>query len=91
MSQISETENLLKEKMSFSDYAKPDLKETSKVSTEASRRNQKKNKLTLYLTAEEEALFNEVYIERLKKGKKTDRSTLFSEAVKLLHQQELKQ
>lgn len=85
MTQISETEKMLKEKMSFKDYLKPQT-ETEKPPL---RRNQKKVKLTLYLTHEELALFDEIYIKRLQKGKKTDRSTLFSEAVRLFHKQEL--
>lgn len=87
MNQITKAEELLKEKMSFSDYAKPKTKEQPK--DKSLRRNQKKLKLTLYLTEEEHRLFDEIYIKRLKEGKKTDRSTLFSEAVKLLHKQEV--
>lgn len=92
MSQISDAEKHLLEKMSFKDYTKPQEKTSKKalVSQSSSRRNQKKTKLTLYLTEDEETLFNEIYIKRLKEGKKTDRSTLFSEAVKLLYKQELK-
>lgn len=86
MSQISETEKILKEKMSFKDYEKPKLKslETPAAPT---RRQQKKVKLTLYLTEEEEKLFNQIYIKRMQEGKKTDRSTIFSEAVKKLYEE----
>jgi len=85
MSKIAKAADEILEKMSFGDYKKP-----KPVSQEtAPRRNVKKNKLTLYLTEEEEALFHEIYIKRLQENNKTDRSALFAEAVKLLHRQEI--
>lgn len=86
MSKIAKAADEILDKMSFSDYKKP-VKE--KISTSSSRRSKKKNKLTLYLTEEEESLFNDIYIKRLQENKKTDRSTLFAEAVKLLYKEEV--
>ncbi|PCI93004.1 hypothetical protein COB11_06100 [Candidatus Aerophobetes bacterium] len=86
MSKIAKAADEILDKMSFSDYKKPSLASFSKS---ASRRSSKKNKLTLYLTEEEEKLFNEIYIKRLQENRKTDRSTLFAEAVKLLYRHEV--
>lgn len=91
MSKIAKTADEILEKISFGDYKKPALKPALAAEEKGSRRNVKKNKLTLYLTDEEEALFNEIYIKRLKSNNKTDRSTLFAEAVKLLHHKEMVQ
>lgn len=85
MSKITQAADEILEKMSFEDYKKP--KKT--VAVTATRRHVKKNKLTLYLTEEEEALFNAIYIKRLKDNKKTDRSSLFAEAVELLYRAEV--
>lgn len=84
MSKIAQAADEILGKMSFEDYKKP-----NKVVSSVARRHVKKNKLTLYLTEEEEALFNEIYIKRLKNNNKTDRSTLFAEAVQLLYRNEL--
>jgi len=50
----------------------------------------KENKIksTYYLTAEANNYFTEVYINRLKNNKKTDRSTLICEAIKFLYKNE---
>lgn len=85
MSKIAKAADEILEKMSFEDYKKP----KKNVEVPSTRRYIKKNKLTLYLTEEEETLFNEIYIKRLKENKKTDRSALFAEAVSLLHAKEL--
>ena len=85
MSKIAKAADEILEKMSFEDYKKP----KKNVEISSGRRNIKKNKLTLYLTEEEERLFNEIYIKRLKENKKTDRSALFAEAVGLLYSKEL--
>jgi hypothetical protein len=90
MSKIGQAAEEILEKISFGSYAKPspvvDKKKT--LVAKEGRRNIKKNKLTLYLTEEEEKKFNEIYISRLSNGKKCDRSALFAEAVDLLHQKE---
>ena len=87
MSKIAKAADEILDKMSFSDYKKP-KKLVEK--TQQNRRNSKKTKLTLYLTEEEEKLFNEIYIKRLQENNKTDRSTLFAEAVALLHEHEMR-
>jgi hypothetical protein len=90
MSKIGQAAEEILEKISFGSYTKPSPVVDKKKSVEAKegRRNIKKNKLTLYLTEEEEKKFNEIYISRLSKGKKCDRSALFAEAVDLLHKKE---
>lgn len=85
MSKIAKAADEILEKMSFDDYKKP----KKNIEIPSARRYIKKNKLTLYLTEEEENLFNEIYIKRLKENKKTDRSALFAEAVSLLYSKEL--
>ncbi len=84
MSKIAKAAEEILEKISFGDYKKPKLQQT----TLKERRNIKKKKLTLYLTEAEEKLFDEIYINRLKEKKKSDRSALFAEAVALLHKKE---
>jgi len=49
----------------------------------------KKIRTTLYMTKEDEQLLYEIFINRLKNDKKTDKSALFCEALKLLHQKEI--
>jgi hypothetical protein len=84
MSKIAKAAEEILEKISFGDYKKPKfLQPTAKE-----RRNVKKKKLTLYLTEAEEKLFDEIFINRLKQKKKSDRSALFAEAVALLHKKE---
>ncbi len=85
MSKIQTTADEILDKISFGDYKKPQ----KHGETSSTRRQQKKNKLTLYLTEEEETLFDAIYIQRLKMHKKTDRSTLFGEAIRLLYAQEM--
>lgn len=87
MNKIVKAAEEILEKMSFGDYKKPKNPKEA-LAGEKERRNIKKNKLTLYLTEEELLMFNDIYINRLKKFKKTDRSALFAEAVKLLHEKE---
>ena len=49
----------------------------------------KKIRTTLYMTKEDEQLLYEIFINRLKKNKKTDKSALLCEALKLLYQKEI--
>jgi len=86
MSKIHTAAEEILGKISFDDYKKP-----TPAAKPLSRRNQKKTKLTLYLTEEEERLFDAIYIERLKTQKKTDRSALFAEAIRLLYAKEVRQ
>ena len=57
----------------------------SQQETEAS----KKFKTTVYLSEEDEKLLDEVFIKRLRERKKTDRSTLFCEGIRLLYKKEV--
>jgi len=53
--------------------------------TEAS----KKAKTTVYMTDEEETILNELFIKRLREKRKTDKSALFCEGIKLLFEKEI--
>jgi hypothetical protein len=48
----------------------------------------KKSKTTVYMTEEEETLLNELFIKRLRERRKTDKSALFCEGIKLLYRKE---
>lgn len=50
----------------------------------------KKVKTTIYMTKEDDDLLNEVFIKRLRQRKKTDRSALLCEGIKLLYEKECK-
>ena len=49
----------------------------------------KKAKTTVYMTEEEETLLNELFIKRLREKRKTDKSALFCEGIKLLFEREI--
>ena len=49
----------------------------------------KKARTTVYMTEEEESLLNELFIKRLRDRKKTDKSALFCEGIKLLYDKEI--
>ena len=49
----------------------------------------KKAKTTVYMTVEEETLLNELFIKRLRERKKTDKSALFCEGIRLLFEKEI--
>lgn len=49
----------------------------------------KKAKTTVYMTEEEETLLNELFIKRLREKRKTDKSALFCEGIKLLFEKEI--
>ena len=53
-----------------------------------SRRNKKKIKATIYLTEEAEQAFTELYIHRLRKDRKIDRSIIACDAIKDLYERE---
>ncbi len=57
----------------------------------AGRRNKKKIKATIYLTEEAEQAFTELYIHRLRKDRKTDRSLIACDAIKALYERECMQ
>jgi hypothetical protein len=52
-------------------------------------RHKKKIKATVYLTEEAEQAFTELYIHRLRKDRKVDRSTIACEAIQALFEKEL--
>ena len=52
-------------------------------------RHKKKIKATVYLTEEAEQAFTELYIHRLRKDRKIDRSTIACEAIHALFEKEL--
>ena len=56
--------------------------------TLANRRNKKKIKATIYLTEEAEQAFTELYIHRLRKDRKTDRSSIACDALQALYEKE---
>lgn len=49
----------------------------------------KKAKTTVYMTEEEETLLNELFIKRLRERRKTDKSALFCEGIRLLYEREI--
>lgn len=49
----------------------------------------KKVKTTVYMTEEEETLLNELFIKRLREKRKTDKSALFCEGIRLLFETEI--
>ena len=52
------------------------------------RRNKKKIKATIYLTEEAEQAFTELYIHRLRKDRKIDRSIIACDAIQMLYEKE---
>ena len=49
----------------------------------------KKAKTTVYMTEEEEMRLNELFIKRLREKRKTDKSALLCEGIKLLFEKEI--
>ena len=67
-----------------------DDKETnSQIVRAVQNRNKKKIKATVYLTEEAEQAFTELYIHRLRKDRKVDRSMIACEAIHALFEKEL--
>ncbi len=58
------------------------------VNESIKRRNKKKIKATIYLTEEAEQAFTELYIHRLRKDRKTDRSLIACDAILALFEKE---
>lgn len=61
---------------------------SSQVNESANRRGKKKIKATIYLTEEAEQAFTELYIHRLRKDRKTDRSLIACDAIQALFEME---
>lgn len=53
-----------------------------------SHRSKKKVKTTIYLTEEAEQAFTELYIHRLRKDRKIDRSIIACDAIQALYEKE---
>lgn len=49
----------------------------------------RKTKSTVYMSENDEMLLNEVFIKRLRERKKTDKSALFCEGIRLLYEKEM--
>lgn len=49
----------------------------------------KKAKTTVYMTEEEETMLNELFIKRLREKRKTDKSALLCEGIRLLFKKEI--
>ena len=54
----------------------------------AMQRSKKKIKATIYLTEEAEQAFTELYIHRLRKDRKIDRSMIACDAIQMLFEKE---
>jgi hypothetical protein len=86
-----------KEISSFMDDNLEQLKQQNRQETSnqegmtTSRRNKKKIKATIYLTEEAEQAFTELYIHRLRKDRKTDRSLIACDAIQALYEKECMQ
>jgi hypothetical protein len=52
------------------------------------QRSSKKIKITIYLTEEAEQVFTELYIHRLRKNRKIDRSMIVCDAIQMLYEKE---
>lgn len=50
----------------------------------------KKFKTTIYMDEADDILLNEIFIKRLRERKKTDRSSLLCEGIRLLYEKEIK-
>jgi hypothetical protein len=49
----------------------------------------KKAKTTVYMTEEDETMLNEIFIKRLRERRKTDKSALLCEGIRLLYEKEV--
>lgn len=49
----------------------------------------KKTKTTVYMAEEDETLLNEIFIKRLRGRRKTDKSALICEGIRLLYEKEI--
>ena len=66
-----------------------DIKESGSQDEQvAKRKNKKKIKATIYLTEEAEQAFTELYIHRLRKDRKIDRSVIACDAIRDLYEKE---
>ena len=69
-----------------------DSKETEiQIDKAVMQRSKKKIKATTYLTEEAEQAFTELYIHRLRKDRKIDRSMIACDAIQMLFEKECSQ
>ncbi len=66
-----------------------DKEMSSQIAKAIQNRHKKKIKATVYLTEEAEQAFTELYIHRLRKDRKVDRSMIACEAIQSLFEKEL--
>lgn len=64
------------------------LQQNSNDTTAVKSKNTEKFKTTLYLTQEAEHAYTELYIHRLRKDRKTDKSKIASDAIIALYEKE---
>ena len=57
--------------------------------TEQDTKSPKKTKSTIYMSEEDESLLNELFIKRLREKRKTDKSALVCEGIRLLFEKEI--
>jgi len=50
----------------------------------------KKTKTTVYMSEDVELLLNEIFIKRLRERRKTDKSAILCEGIRLLYEKEVK-
>jgi len=104
MSNISKTQKNLKQKLSLSDYGRIEQREDydaeetvahakpavrANAATLAQEQSSSKIKATYYLSEDDYSALTHVYIKRLQDKKKTDRSALIGEAIRLLYEKEM--
>lgn len=97
MSNIEQTQKNLKKKLSFNDYQQANVQSTPvqdvdnqlNCGSQCSEPMSKKIKVTYYLSEEDHDALTELYIDRLTKKQKTDRSALVAQAIRLLYEQEM--
>ncbi|HML18988.1 MAG TPA: hypothetical protein PKD74_00220 [Candidatus Dependentiae bacterium] len=104
MSNISKTQKNLKQKLSLSDYGRIEQREDydteetvahtkpavrANAATLAQEQASSKIKATYYLSEDDYSALTHVYIKRLQDKKKTDRSALIGEAIRLLYEKEM--
>lgn len=68
-----------------------DKEVSSQEEIAVSRRNKKKIKMSIYLTEEAELALTELYISRLRKNRKADRSSILCNAIEALYEEECMQ
>lgn len=102
MSGIQDAKQKIKKKMTLGDYEKsetrqnkakeiplPKDKKTPTV-TQKQELEAKKIRSTIYFSETDNELINEIYIQRMREGRKVNRSDIISEAIQYFFQKECK-